>query len=282
MERITIALLVLTFLGASYGDTRRALLIIDVQKCFISGGNLAVAGGDEVVPVINEIRRKYEGKFHSVYLSQDFHPPNSVSFASQHVDKLPFDSVTLKYNVDAQLCRPTTLKEEDERSTECDAVATSFSQMLWPDHCVNGTGDANLADDLFIDPLKDKVVFKGTNPSIDSYSAFYGNGHLQQTGLGNSLQFEHIEELFVVGLATDFCVHYTAVDGVLDGYKVYVVLDATRYVTEATYQEALSLMNEKGVHIINSSQLENILGAHNVKISIRTLLAFVIIIKMIY
>lgn len=261
MERITIALLVLTFLATSYGDTRRALLIIDVQKCFISGGNLAVPGGDELVPVINEIRRKFEDKFHSVYLSQDSHPANSVSFASQHVDKLPLNSVTLKYNADAKLCRPTTLKEEDERSTECDAVATSFSQMLWPDHCIKGTEEANFADDLFIDLLKDKVVFKGTNPSIDSYSAFYDNGHLLQTGLDNSLQFENIEELFVVGLATDFCVHYTAIDGVLNGYKVYVIVDATRYITEASYQEALSSMNEKGVHIINSSQLEHILGA---------------------
>ena len=100
MERIIRALLVLTFLGSSCGDTKRALLIIDVQKCFIAGGSLAVAGGDEVVPVINEIRRKYEDKFHSVYLSKDFHPPNSVSFASQHVDKLPLDSVTFGYNAD--------------------------------------------------------------------------------------------------------------------------------------------------------------------------------------
>ena len=200
------------------------LLIIDVQNDFCPGGSLAVEDGDQVVPVINQLSTQFT---HSA-LTQDWHPANHQSFASQHEGKNPMEVTTMPYG----------------------------DQVLWPDHCVQGTGGADFHSDLNTDRAE-MVVRKGYNPAIDSYSAFFENDHMTPTGLDGYLKSRGIKRLFMAGIATDFCVAYSAIDGCKTGYEVYVVEDGCRGIDLAgSLAEAWKAMKGAGVKRIQSSDIE--------------------------
>jgi nicotinamidase/pyrazinamidase len=175
--------------------SEKALIVIDVQKDFCPGGALAVAGGDEILPMVNRLI----GEFDHVILTQDWHPAGHSSFASVHSGKNPFDTVEMLYG----------------------------TQTLWPDHCVQGTDGAAFHADLEW-TRAELVIRKGFRLAIDSYSAFFENDRTTPTGLAGYLRERGISDLTFVGLATDFCVAYSALDAVRSGFNATVLLDACR------------------------------------------------------
>ena len=195
----------------------QALIVIDVQNDFCPGGALAVAGGDEIVPGINALMAQMD----AVVLTQDWHPAGHSSFASSHPGRDPLTLIDMPYG----------------------------PQVLWPDHCIQGTEGAAFHAGLTTDPA-DLIVRKGYNPAIDSYSAFFENDHETPTGLHGYLQTRGINDLTMVGLATDFCVNYSAVDAAGLGYAVTVRTDLCRGIDlDGSMDAALSGMREKGVTV---------------------------------
>lgn len=172
-----------------------ALLVIDVQNDFCPGGRLAVSDGDSVVPVINTLITQFK----HVILTQDWHPAGHRSFASSHAGKEPFSTTTMSYG----------------------------QQTLWPDHCIQGSDGAQFHPDLQADPAT-MIIRKGTNPDIDSYSAFFENDHITRTGLAGFLQDLRINRVFCCGLAFDYCVRYSAVDARKESFTTFVIDDACR------------------------------------------------------
>jgi len=199
------------------------LLVVDVQNCFLPGGSLAVKDGDQVIPVINRIAKGFD----NVVLTQDWHTPRHVSFASSHPGKKPFETIDLPYG----------------------------KQVLWPDHCVQGTAGAELAKDLDI-PKAQLVVRKGYNNDVDSYSTFVEADKKTQTGLTGYLKERGLTEVFIAGLATDFCVAWSAVDARRAGFGVYVVEDACRGIDAGgSLAKAWFDMDKAGVKKIQSNDL---------------------------
>jgi nicotinamidase/pyrazinamidase len=173
----------------------KALVVIDLQYDFCPGGALAVAGGDEIIPVINRLIAAHD----HVVLTQDWHPAGHSSFASSHPGKSPFEMVEMPYG----------------------------PQTLWPDHCIQGTRGAEFHDALEW-TRAELVIRKGFRKDIDSYSAFFENDHTTPTGLGGYLKERGIAEVTLCGLATDFCVAFSAIDAVRHGLSTTVILDACR------------------------------------------------------
>lgn len=204
----------------------RALLLIDIQNGFCPGGNLPVAGGDEIVPVANALMAS--GKYDLVVASQDWHPPGHGSFASSHPGKSPFEMGEL----------------------------SGKPQMLWPDHCVQGTQDAAFHPDLDVSRI-DHVQRKGQDPAVDSYSAFRDNDRAALTGLADYLKAKDVGEVDICGLATDYCVKFSAIDAVemLPGVKVRFVEDASRGIDPEGVKTAIAEMREKGVEIVRSADI---------------------------
>ena len=172
-----------------------ALLVVDVQRGFTPGGNLAVANADQIIPNINLLGQHFK----HIILTQDWHPDNHISFADNHPGKAAYDSIQLDYG----------------------------SQVLWPKHCVQGTLDAELHPDLNL-PQAQLIIRKGFHSQIDSYSAFMEADQKTPTGLAGYLRERGIDTVFVVGIATDFCVAWTAIDACKLGFKTYVIVDATK------------------------------------------------------
>ncbi|XP_069107429.1 nicotinamidase-like isoform X1 [Argopecten irradians] len=223
-----------------------AFIIIDVQNCFLPGGSLAVTNGEEVIPIINTLRSKYENKFRLVVLSQDWHCSNHISFASQHNETSAYNSITLTYDDNGNICDP------------CQTVAYNVSQMLWPDHCVINSTSAEF-DDTLTRKDSDVIIRKGFNCDVDSYSAFFDNGKFSQTGLHKILQDADISTVFVTGLALDYCVYYTSSDAKRLGYTTYLVKDGSRGVANSTSVDALTDMASNGINIIQSDGVGAIL-----------------------
>jgi nicotinamidase/pyrazinamidase len=204
-------------------DRTSVLLVIDVQNCFLPGGSLAVKDGDKVVPVINAMAKK----FGNVVMTQDWHTPGHVSFASSHDGKKPFETIDVKYG----------------------------KQVLWPDHCVQGTDGAALSKDLAI-PQTDLVLRKGFNKDVDSYSAFMEADGKTSTGLAAYLKARKLQRVFIAGLATDFCVAWSALDARKAGFDVYVVEDGCRGIdNQGSLAKAWADMNKAGVKRIQSGDL---------------------------
>ena len=172
-----------------------ALLVVDVQRGFTPGGNLAVANADQIIPNINLLGQHFK----HIILTQDWHPDNHISFADNHPGKAAYDSIQLDYG----------------------------TQVLWPKHCVQGTRDAELHPDLNL-PQAQLIIRKGFHSQIDSYSAFMEADQKTPTGLAGYLRERGIDTVFVVGIATDFCVAWTAIDACKLGFKTYVIADATK------------------------------------------------------
>lgn len=202
---------------------RDALVVIDVQNDFCPGGALAVADGDAVVPVCNALI----GRFEHVVLTQDWHPPGHRSFASSHPGRAPFETIDLDYG----------------------------AQTLWPDHCVQGTRGAALHADL--DATRaELLVRKGFRPHIDSYSAFYENDRASPTGLAGYLRERGFSRVFLCGLATDYCVAYSALDARRLHFDAVVLLDACRAIDlGGSLEQALAAMRAAGVSLAQSAEL---------------------------
>lgn len=194
-----------------------ALIVIDLQNDFCPGGALAVHEGDEIVPLVNELVREHP----HVILTQDWHPPHHKSFASSHDGASPFETVEMPYG----------------------------SQVLWPDHCVQGSRGAAFHPDLDW-TRAELVIRKGFRPAIDSYSAFFENDHQTPTGLGGYLRERGLGELTMAGLATDYCVAFSALDARKLGFDVTVKLDACRAIDlGGSLQTMLDRMREAGVRL---------------------------------
>ena len=221
--------------------SRSVLIAIDVQKDFCPGGALAVAGGDEVVGPINKLSARFAAAGGKVVATQDWHPRGHVSFASSHADAKPFDVVAVPV--------PDT-----RIAVDADApVPAAVDQALWPDHCVQGTDGADFHAGFDLRPIC-LIVRKGSRAALDSYSAFFENDRATPTGLDGWLKGLGLRTLFLCGLATDFCVLYSALDAVRLGYQTIVFLDACRGVgaPDGSVERAIGLMRESGVHFMNS------------------------------
>lgn len=201
----------------------KALLIVDLQNDFCPGGALAVPDGDKIVPAVN----KLVNVFDVVIQTQDWHPAGHSSFASSHDGKEPYDTIEMDYG----------------------------EQVLWPDHCVQGSVGADFHPEL--NTLKTQVIIrKGFRRAIDSYSTFYENDQETTTGLTGYLEERGITDLYTVGLATDFCVKWSVLDGIDEGFTMHIVKDAVKGIDlNGSLDEAWKEMEEKGVQVVNSDDL---------------------------
>ena len=200
----------------------RALIIIDIQNDFCAGGTLEVPNGDQIIPLVNDLA----GQFDLVVATQDWHPPTHKSFASNHRGKQPFEVITLG----------------------------GLEQVLWPDHCVQGTRGAEFHPQLDIRPVE-AVFRKGMDPEIDSYSGFYDNGRKKSTGLTGYLRERKVEEVYVCGLAADYCVYFTARDAVQSGFRTHYIEDATRAISADQFDAAREELAALGVVLLDSGRL---------------------------
>ncbi len=199
------------------------LILIDVQNDFCPGGALAVPDGDAVVPLINRLA----GRFAHVLMTQDWHPAGHASFASSHPGRAPFETIELAYG----------------------------PQTLWPDHCVQQSPGAAFHPDLDL-PRAELIIRKGYDPAIDSYSAFFENDQKTATGLTGYLRTRGVERLFLAGLATDFCVAFSAVDAAREGFEVAVIEDACRAIDlEGSLAAARTRMLEAGARLVTAADL---------------------------
>lgn len=206
-----------------------ALIVVDVQNGFTPGGNLAVANADQIIPKINQLAQYFD----NVVLTQDWHPENHVSFAENHAGRQPFDTVQLAYG----------------------------PQILWPAHCIQGTHDAALHPALHA-PHAQLVIRKGFHAEIDSYSAFMEADHKTSTGLAGYLNARGIDTLFIAGIATDFCVAWTAMDACRLGFKTFVVSDASKGIDlQGSLQHAWQDMLAHGVKRIYVKDIASLHGA---------------------
>lgn len=204
-------------------DDKSVLVVVDVQNCFLPGGSLAVKEGEQVVPLIN----KLGAAFANVVMTQDWHTPGHISFASSHPGKKPFEMIKLPYG----------------------------DQVLWPDHCIQGTDGAMIHKDLNI-PHAQLVIRKGFRKSVDSYSAFREADRKTVTGLAAYLKSRGLSRVFVSGLATDFCVAWTALDARKEGFEVSVIEDACRGIdAQGSLAKAWDAMKKAGVKRIQSGDL---------------------------
>lgn len=200
----------------------KALIIVDIQNDFLPGGSLAVPGGDDIIGVVNTIT----GKFDLVVATQDWHPPTHKSFANNHPGHKPGEKIRLG----------------------------EIEQVLWPDHCVQGSKGAMFAGNLDLNPAE-AIFRKGTDNGIDSYSGFYDNGHLKSTGLADYLRGRGITEVFICGLAAEICVYFTAKDAIKEGFRTFLVEDATRALDKKNFEEAKQELVRNGATISRSEEL---------------------------
>ena len=200
----------------------KALIIVDVQNDFLPGGSLAVPGGDKIIDVINKIQNSFE----LVVLTQDWHPQDHKSFASNHINKKPFDVIQLN----------------------------NMQQTLWPHHCVQGTYGAEFSS-LLNTNKADAIFRKGTNAEIDSYSAFFDNGHLKSTCLADYLRGKKVEQVYLTGLCGDICVFYSAIDSLNEGFETYIIEDGTCPLNEKDYIKTNKIFTQKGGKIILSKNV---------------------------
>ena len=202
----------------------KALILVDIQNDFLPGGALAVPEGDAIIPIVNQL----QAAFPVVVATQDWHPANHGSFAANHPGHALFTQIDLN----------------------------GLPQTLWPVHCVQGTPGAELAQGLNRERIA-QIFPKGTDAGIDSYSGLFDNGHRKSTGLGEWLKAKGVTEVFVCGLATDYCVKFTALDAAQMGFKTYFIKDASRGVNLQPNDviNAIAEMTRAGISTLNSSDI---------------------------
>ncbi|WP_298246826.1 bifunctional nicotinamidase/pyrazinamidase [uncultured Christiangramia sp.] len=201
----------------------KTLVLIDIQNDFMPGGALAVEKGNEIVPLVNELQKKFD----LVIATQDWHANGHSSFASAHRDAKVFDLIKLN----------------------------GLDQVLWPDHCVQNTPGAEFHPEL--DTNRIETIFrKGTDLSIDSYSGFYDNAHLKSTGLSGYLKEKGVQNVYFAGLAGDYCVAYSVLDSIAEGFNTTLIEDATRAIDKEGFDQMKLEILRKGGTILNSAELE--------------------------
>lgn len=203
---------------------RRALIVVDVQNDFCPGGALQIKDGDSIIPLINRIMERFD----LVVATQDWHPQDQVSFASNNFGKNIYDQIDI----------------------------SGIAQTLWPDHCIQGTKGAEFHDDLDLSKFS-LILRKGMNPLVDSYSAFIENDRNTETGLAGYLKALKVREIFICGLATDYCVYYSAMDSLRYRFRCNVIIDATRGLDlpDRSIDAVVSEMKDKGISVISSDEL---------------------------
>ncbi len=201
----------------------KALLLIDIQNDFLPNGALAVTDGNEIIPIINGIQQYFD----LVVATQDWHPGMHKSFASNHPGKIAFDLIDLN----------------------------GLEQKLWPDHCVQGTEGAQFSGELSMNKVE-AIFRKGTDIEIDSYSGFFDNGHRKSTGLADYLRGRQITQVYLAGLAGDYCVYFSALDAIAEGFETFVMEDAVQSINPDDYKKAKQDITEKGGKIINSNDVK--------------------------
>lgn len=201
-----------------------ALILVDIQNDFVSGGALEVPEGETIVPVVNRLQPLFD----RVVATQDYHPRGHGSFAASHEGKKPGDVIDLD----------------------------GLEQVLWPVHCVQNSQGAAFVKELDMSRIE-KVFTKGEEPRIDSYSGFYDNGHRKATGMGEYLKQQGVHNIYIVGLAADYCVKFTALDGARLGFRTCLVTDATKGVNlnKGDVEKAFKEMKEKGVELTTSEEV---------------------------
>jgi nicotinamidase/pyrazinamidase len=199
-----------------------ALIIVDIQNDFVPGGALAVPGGDEIIPIVNRLQEQFD----LVVATQDWHPRGHVSFASSHPGTKIGDRVT----------------------------ADGIEQIVWPDHCVQGSRGAELVR-IFNTNRVEAIVRKGTDPRIDSYSTFYDNARRKSTGLEGYLKWKHADRVFLAGLAADFCVYYSMMDALALGFTACFIKDATRAISEEGFRAAEKDILARGGTVAMSGEI---------------------------
>jgi nicotinamidase/pyrazinamidase len=200
----------------------KALLLIDIQNDFLPGGALAVAKGDEIIQIVNGLQPKFD----LIVATQDWHPKDHKSFASQHKGKNVFEVIDLD----------------------------GLQQVLWLDHCIQGTPGAEFSDKLEMNKVE-AIFRKGTDSHIDSYSGFYDNGHRKTTGLAHYFRGKNVTEVYIAGLAADYCVYYSVKDSLHEGFKTFFIEDATRAINAEAFENTKKNITDKGGKIINSNSL---------------------------
>ncbi len=200
----------------------KALILIDIQHDFLPGGPLAVPAGDAIIPIANHVQEYFD----LVIATQDWHPPDHGSFASNHPGKKPLETIEL----------------------------AGMQQVLWPDHCVQGSVGADFP--VWLEMNKVEAIFrKGMNPTIDSYSGFFDNGHKKSTGMGDYLKGREVDTIYILGLAGDICVTYTIRDALKLGFEVVLIEDGTRPINPQDFDEAMKELKSKGLKILQSSAI---------------------------
>lgn len=197
-----------------------ALVVVDVQNDFMPGGSLEVPQGNQIIPLINRLQKKFD----LIVATQDWHPRDHKSFASNHKNEKPFNKIILN----------------------------GLDQILWPDHCVQGTAGAEFCADLETDKFA-AIFRKGMDPEVDSYSGFYDNGHKISTGLSGYLKDKEVTEVFFCGVASDICVYYTIKDSINEGFSSVLVEDSSRPLDIEAFHDIKKEITKLGVRIINST-----------------------------
>jgi nicotinamidase/pyrazinamidase len=200
----------------------KALVLLDIQIDFMPGGALAVPGGDKIIPVVNQI----QNNFSLIIATQDWHPANHISFASNHQNRNPFEKINLD----------------------------DLEQVLWPDHCVQGSSGAEFHPALKMDYVE-AIFRKGMDPNIDSYSGFYDNRHKKNTGLAGYLRERKATELYFCGLAADYCVYFSIKDAITEGFSTALIEDATRPIDRDGFEIIKQELIQKGCKIIDSKSI---------------------------
>lgn len=200
----------------------RALIIVDIQNDFVTGGKLEVPHGEQIIPLVNSLSEKFD----LVVATQDWHPQNHKSFASNHPGKAPFEKIMLE----------------------------GLEQVLWPDHCVQGSRGAAFHPQLQMNRIE-AIFRKGMATAIDSYSGFFDNGHKKATGLAGYLKAREVTSVHVCGLAGDYCVFYTIKDAIGEGFKSVLIEDAARAINEDDFEKAKAEIRALGGAVVNSSEI---------------------------
>jgi nicotinamidase/pyrazinamidase len=201
----------------------KALLLIDIQKDFLPEGALAVPEGNEIIPIVNGIQQYFD----LVVATQDWHPAKHKSFASNHPGTVTFGKIELN----------------------------GMEQTLWPNHCVQGTEGTAFSNELHMNKVE-AIFRKGTDVEIDSYSCFYDNGHLKSTGLADYLRGKQVTQVYLAGLAGDYCVYFSALDSITEGFETFVMEDAVRSINADAFKKAKADITTKGGKIINSNDVK--------------------------
>ena len=209
-------------------NPKDALIVVDIQNDFMPNGALAVNEGDKIIKEINKLMTVFHSKGSRIILTQDWHPPNHFSFASQHKGKQPFDPIDGVFGI---------------------------GPVLWPDHCVQGTKGAGFHSDLNVNKAH-LIIRKGIHLKIDSYSTFTENDRQTDTGLAGYLENAGLRRIFICGLALDYCVYWSATDSIKKGFETFVLPELCKGIEEGTTENAKKEMTEKGIKLIAPKDFE--------------------------